>query len=70
MPITPAPTTASVRGSDAIALVNADTGERKVLVSVRGYAIGRSVGVSRDDKWITYTETGTEGDVWLATLKK
>jgi Tol biopolymer transport system component len=59
-----------VRGGDGIALVNADTGERKVLVSVRGYAIGRSVGVSHDDKWITYTETGTEGDIWLATLKK
>ena len=59
-----------VRNSDGIALVNADTGERKMLVSVRGYMIGRSVGVSRDDKWITYTETGTEGDVWLATFKK
>ena len=32
-----------VRSSDGIALVNAETGERKVLVSVRGYMIGRSV---------------------------
>ena len=31
--------------------------------------VGRSVGVSHDNKWITYTETATEGDVWIATLK-
>ena len=30
--------------------------------------IGRSVGVSRDDRWITYTETATEGDIWLMNL--
>jgi len=44
-------------------------GTRKMLVDVGGYAVGRSVGVSRDRKWITYTETGTEGDIWVARLK-
>lgn len=28
-----------------------------------GYLIGRSMGVSKDNRWITYTETGTEGDI-------
>lgn len=32
--------------------------------------VGRSVGVSRDNRWITYTETATEGDLWIATIKK
>ena len=32
--------------------------------------IGKSVGVSADDRWITYTDTATEGDVWIATVKK
>jgi hypothetical protein len=25
---------------------------------------------SRDNQWITYTETATEGDVWVATIKQ
>src|SRR5262249_31908345 len=59
---------AIVRGGGGISIVNMDTGVRKTLVTVRGYALGRSVGVSRDGRWITYTETGTEGDIWLATF--
>jgi eukaryotic-like serine/threonine-protein kinase len=59
---------AIVRTESGISIVNMDTGARKALIAVRGYAIGRSVGVSRDSRWITYTETGTEGDIWLATL--
>ena len=57
-----------VREDRGIAIVRADTGERTLLVPVRGYAIGRSVGVTRDGKWITYTETGTEGDIWMGSL--
>jgi eukaryotic-like serine/threonine-protein kinase len=59
-----------VRDDRGVAIVRADTGERKLLVAVRGYAIGRSVGVTRDGKWITYTETGTEGDIWMASFNK
>jgi hypothetical protein len=57
-----------VRDTRGISIVRTDTGARHPLISVRGYAIGRSVGVSRDGRWITYTETGTEEDIWLATL--
>ncbi len=59
-----------VRDGQGISIVHADTGARRTLLPVRGYAIGRSVGISRDGRWITYTETGTEGDIWLATLGK
>jgi hypothetical protein len=31
--------------------------------------VGRTVGVSRDNRWITYTETATEGDIWIAAIK-
>ena len=31
--------------------------------------IGHTVGVSRDNRWITYTETATEGDLWMVTLR-
>jgi Tol biopolymer transport system component len=58
-----------VRSPKGIALVDAHTGAFRELVSIGGAMVGRSVGVSRDNKWITYTETATEGDVWIATLK-
>jgi dipeptidyl aminopeptidase/acylaminoacyl peptidase len=57
-----------VRDGRGIFVVRTDTGARRPLLAVGGYAIGRSVGLSRDGRWITYTETGTEGDIWLATL--
>ena len=59
-----------VRDSSGISIVHPDTGASRPLLSVRGYATGRSAGVSRDGRWITYTETGTEGNIWLATAKK
>ena len=48
-----------------------DTGSKKTkrLISVGGYGIGLSVGISRDNRSITYTETGTEGDIWLAEFQ-
>ena len=59
-----------VRRPDGIAVVDADTGAGRQLFVVGGDMVGRSVGVSRDNKWITYTETATEGDVWIATIDK
>jgi Tol biopolymer transport system component len=59
-----------VREDRGITIVDIATGANRLLVPVRGYATGRSVGVSRDSKWITFTETGTEGDIWLATIGK
>ena len=49
--------------------MNADTGVARLLVPVGGDMIGHTVGVSRDNRWITYTETATEGDIWMATLR-
>ena len=59
-----------VRRPEGIAVVDADTGTGRLLVPVGGYMIGKSVGVSADNRWITYTDTATEGDVWIATIKK
>ena len=59
-----------VRTSDGISLVNVDTGAVKALVTVRGYVIGHSLSVARDNTWFSYTDTGTEGDVWVAKLTK
>jgi Tol biopolymer transport system component len=59
-----------VREDRGVAIVRVDTGERTLLIPVRGYAIGRSVGVTRDGKWITYTETATEGDIWMGSFNR
>jgi hypothetical protein len=56
--------------------MNLSTGLRKHLgqvmneVSLRddGYYIGRSLSISADDKTITYSETATEGDIWMTEL--
>jgi Tol biopolymer transport system component len=58
-----------LRRSDGVALIDASTGAGRLLIPVGGSIIGRSVGVSRDNRWITYTETATEGDIWIASLK-
>jgi eukaryotic-like serine/threonine-protein kinase len=58
-----------VRDRTGIRLVDAATGRTKPLVAVSGYYVGYSLDVTRDDRWITYTETATDGDVWLATLE-
>jgi len=58
-----------VRRPDGVAIVDAESGAGHVLFAVSGNMVGRSVGVSHDNKWITYTETATEGDIWIATIK-
>lgn len=57
-----------VRSTDGIFLVHAETGAVRQLVAVRGYMIGRSLSVARDDTSFSYSETGTEGDIWVAML--
>jgi hypothetical protein len=57
-----------VRRPTGVAVVDADTGARRTLFDVGGAMVGHTVGISRDNKWITYTETATEGDVWVATI--
>lgn len=58
-----------VRRSDGVAVVEAQTGAGHLLFPVAGEMVGHSLSVSRDNRWITYTETATEGDVWLAALR-
>jgi Tol biopolymer transport system component len=59
-----------VRGDAGLAVLDADTGAGHALLPVPGYILGASAGVSRDNKWITFTETATEGDIWIATIRK
>jgi Tol biopolymer transport system component len=58
-----------VRDRTGIRLVDAASGRTKPLLAVSGYYVGYSLDVTRDNRWITYTETATDGDVWLATLE-
>jgi hypothetical protein len=59
-----------MRNARGIWLVNPARNTRKLLVPVGGYLVGRSIGVSQDGRMITYTETGSEGEVWLATMPR
>jgi hypothetical protein len=54
----------------AIELDDADTGAHHELIHVDGMMAGKSVGVSHDNRWVSYTETATEGDIWMATIQK
>ncbi|MDQ6892582.1 MAG: protein kinase [Acidobacteriota bacterium] len=58
-----------VRDSHGISILDIATKRSHPLFPVGGYAVGESVGITRDNRWITYTETATEGDVWVADLK-
>jgi len=58
-----------VRDAQGIRLLDTRTRKSRLLLSVGGYMIGKSVGVTADDRWITFTETAAEGDVWLAGLE-
>jgi Tol biopolymer transport system component len=58
------------RDDRGVWVVDTRTRARKLVVTVGGYSVGRSVGVTTDGRWITYTETATEGEIWLATMKK
>jgi dipeptidyl aminopeptidase/acylaminoacyl peptidase len=58
-----------VRDRNGILLLDAVTGRTKKLIEVSGYFTGFSLGVTRDNRWITYTETATDGDIWLMTLE-
>ena len=59
-----------IRDRTGVMLINPDTKESKLLVKTGGYFIGRSANLTRDGKWLTYSETASEGEIWLATMKK
>ncbi|MEO6324129.1 MAG: protein kinase [Thermoanaerobaculia bacterium] len=58
-----------VRDRRGISVLDTVTKKSHLVIEVGGYFVGVSVDVARDDRSITYTETGTEGDVWVAELK-
>jgi dipeptidyl aminopeptidase/acylaminoacyl peptidase len=58
-----------VRRERGITLLDSATHQVRPLVSVGGYWVGASVDVAADDRWLTWTETATEGDLWLADLE-
>jgi eukaryotic-like serine/threonine-protein kinase len=59
-----------VRRPEGLSWLDADTGEGRVLVPVEGLTVGVGAGVSRDNHWLLYTETASEGDIWTGTLKQ
>jgi Tol biopolymer transport system component len=58
-----------IRDRQGVHLVDPLAGTSRRILDVTGYYIGRSLGVTSDDRWITYTETATDGDIWLMTLE-
>jgi Tol biopolymer transport system component len=56
------------RDRRGIFLVDTQTHDSKPLITVGGYLIARSLAISSDDRIITYTETGTSGDIWMLEL--
>ena len=57
-----------VRDGSGIWLLDPGKEAPRRLVAVGGDSTGVSVGLTRDDRWLTWSETATEGDVWLAEL--
>jgi Tol biopolymer transport system component len=58
-----------VRDTRGIAVLDPATWREKRIVTVGGYAIGQSVRVAPGDRFLTWTETATEGDVWMVSLQ-
>jgi Tol biopolymer transport system component len=58
-----------LRDPRGISVVDTATWREKRLVTIGGYMVGRSVSASPGDRFVTWTETATEGDIWLATLQ-
>jgi hypothetical protein len=59
----------AVRGARGISIIDTATWQEKPLVEVGGYFIGQTLRVSRDERFLTWTETATEGDIWMVTLR-
>jgi dipeptidyl aminopeptidase/acylaminoacyl peptidase len=58
-----------VRRPEGVAVIDATTGEGHMLVTMGGRMEGRNVGVSRDGRFVTFSETGSEGDVWVGNFE-
>jgi Tol biopolymer transport system component/serine/threonine protein kinase len=60
---------ALVRDKDGVLLIDLQTKQAKRLLAVQGQFTGKSVGITRDEKFITFTETADEGNIWLASFR-
>jgi hypothetical protein len=58
------------RDRRGISLYNTDTQSSEFLYPVGGYFIAKSLGITSDNRNITFTETATEGDIWLVEFGK
>jgi eukaryotic-like serine/threonine-protein kinase len=58
-----------IHDGHGVSILDTATKRSRALFPVGGYAVGESLGITRDNRWITYTETATEGDIWVAELK-
>jgi len=58
------------RDRDGIFLLDVASRQPKRLVAVTGHFVGTSVGVTRDQRWITFVETASEGNISLATFRR
>ncbi|MEX0881074.1 MAG: protein kinase [Thermoanaerobaculia bacterium] len=58
-----------LRSSRGVAVADFATGAGQLLIPGDGTFAG-PVAVSRDNRWITYIETATEGDIWIAELTR
>src|SRR5262249_2613177 len=57
------------RDRRGISLCDWTTKKPQLLLPVAGYFIARSFNVSSDDRFITYSETATQGDSWLVEFQ-
>ena len=60
---------AVVRDRDGIFLLDLQTKKARRLLDVQGQFVGKSVGVTKDERFVTFTETAAEGNIWLANFR-
>jgi len=60
---------ALARDRNGIFLLDTATRQTRRLLAVKGQFEAKSLGLTRDERWITFTETAGEGDIWVAALR-
>jgi Tol biopolymer transport system component len=60
---------ALVRGRDGIFLLDLETKKTRALLEIPGQFAGKSVGLTKDERFITFTETAAEGNIWLMNFR-
>jgi eukaryotic-like serine/threonine-protein kinase len=57
-----------LRDERGLWLLDIRSRKARPLLGPKGHAFGKSVGITRDNRWITFTESAGEGDIWLASF--